>query len=173
MNSKPGNNLPKDMLELQEKLEQLEEVLRPIIPKEWLALDLTMPQVKVMLTLYRVGPTRMSEIASSLGVTLATSTGVVDRLVKRGLVLRESFPGDRRVVVCRLSEEGQNYTGRLWLSGRYQIQRLLAVMTPQELSIVSRGTDLFIEAARRVQKSEEVSTQGKPISLQKRPRGQA
>jgi DNA-binding MarR family transcriptional regulator len=156
MDSNPiKNDLPNETLELQEKLEKLEEVLRPIIPKDWLAIDLTMPQLKVMLTLFREGPTRMSEIASSLGVTLATSTGVVDRLVRRGLVVRESFPGDRRVVVCRLSEEGQNFTGRLWLSGRVQIQRLLSVMTPEQLAIVSQGTDLFIEAARRLQKSEE------------------
>jgi len=149
-----SNNLPNNMLELQEKLEQLEEVLRPIIPKDWMAVDLTMPQLKVILTLFREGPTRMSEIASSLGVTLATSTGVVDRLVKRGLVVRESFPGDRRVVVCRLSEEGNNFTGRLWLSGRAQVHRLLGVLTPEQLAIVSQGTDLFIEAARKLQKSE-------------------
>ncbi len=157
MDSNPTKNDPKETLELQDKLERLEEVLRPIIPKDWLAIDLTMPQLKVMLTLFREGPTRMSEIASSLGVTLATSTGVVDRLVKRGLVVRESFPGDRRVVVCRLSEEGQNFTDRLWLSGRVQIQRLLSAMTPEQLAIVSRGTDLFIEAARRLQKNEEES----------------
>jgi len=155
MDSDPSNkDLPRDMLELQEKLERLEEVLRPIIPKDWMAIDLTMPQLKVMLTLFREGPTRMSEIASSLGVTLATSTGVVDRLVKRGLVVRESFPGDRRVVVCRLSEDGQDYTSRLWLSGRVQIQRLLAAMTPEQLALVARGTDLFIEAARTIQRNE-------------------
>ncbi len=139
------------VLNLQEKLDQLEQALRPIIPKEWLAIDLTMPQLKVMLTLSKEGSTRMSELASILEVTLATATGVVDRLVERGLVARESFPGDRRVVMCRLSSEGQEFTGRLWQSGQTQIERLLKVMTPAQLQIVAQGTEIFIEAAKALQ----------------------
>lgn len=148
-------DLPQSMLDLQDKLEQLEEVTRPIIPKDWMTIDLTMPQLKVVMTLFREGPTRMSEIASGMGVTLATSTGVVDRLVRRGLVARESFPGDRRVVVCRLSEEGQSYMRRLWLSGRTQIQRLLGVMTPEQLETVAKGTDIFISAAKALHEKEK------------------
>lgn len=155
-------DLSQDMLDLQDKLEQLEEVVRPIIPQEWLTIELTMPQLKVMMTLFREGPTRMSEIASGMGVTLATSTGVVDRLVRRGLVARESFPGDRRVVVCRLSEEGQSYMRRLWLSGRTQLQRLLEVMTPGQLEIVAKGTDIFISAAKALHETEERSVQSEP-----------
>lgn len=136
---------------LQEKLEELEFAITPIIPHDWLTTDLTMPQLKVMVILWREGPARMSELASGLAVTLATATGVVDRLVEKGYVVREGLPGDRRVVICRLSQEGQEFMKALWLSGRVQIGRILEVMTPEQLRIVAQGLEVFIEAAKKVQ----------------------
>ena len=136
---------------LQEKLEELEFAITPIIPHDWLTTDLTMPQLKVMVILWREGPARMSELASGLAVTLATATGVVDRLVEKGFVFREGLPGDRRVVICRLSQEGEDFMKAMWLSGRVQIARILEVMTPEQLKIVAQGTEVFIEAAKRLQ----------------------
>ena len=135
---------------IQQKLEELEGAIAPIIPQDWLTTDITMPQLKVMLILWREGPARMSELASGLGVTLATATGVVDRLVEKTYIVREGLPGDRRVVICRLSDEGQEFMKALWMSGRMQIGRILGVMTPEQLEIVARGTEVFIEAAKKV-----------------------
>lgn len=141
---------------LQQKLEELEGAIAPIIPQDWLSTDLTMPQLKVMLILWREGPARMSELASGLGVTLATATGVVDRLVEKRYIVREGLPGDRRVVICRLSEEGQDFMKALWMSGRMQIGRILGVMTPEQLKVVAQGTEVFIQAARKLQSTSNV-----------------
>lgn len=111
--------------------------LIPILPKEWLHLDLTMPQLKVVLLLFLNGPSRMSVIASELGVSLATATGVVDRLVERNNVLREGDPEDRRVVLCRLSEEGEKLISGLWQLARGRTRALLmAIALPQLLLLV-------------------------------------
>jgi DNA-binding MarR family transcriptional regulator len=134
---------------IQEQLLQLEDAITPILPTEWLATDLTMPQLKVLLILGRTGATRMSELATGLEVTMATATGVVDRLVEKGYVVREGLPGDRRVVISRLSPEGEEFMKSLRVSGRIQIGRILEAMTPEQLSIVAKGTVAFIEAARK------------------------
>lgn len=141
--------------DIQQKLEELEQAIRPIIPQHWLNADLTMPQLKTMLILWREGPSRMSELASGLGVTLATATGVIDRLVEKNYVVRENLPGDRRVVLCRLSEEGTEFIKDLWMSGRTQIKRILEIMTPEQLDIIAQGTSIFIEAVRALQVSQE------------------
>ena len=60
---------------IQEMLLQLEDVIVPILPDEWLQTDLTMPQLKVLLILWRAGATRMSDLATGLEVTMATATG--------------------------------------------------------------------------------------------------
>src|SRR4051812_45515127 len=78
--------------------------LRPA--RAWLDVDLTMSQVKVLFVLFSDGGASMGQLAASLGVTLPTVTGIVDRLVEHGMVQREENPHDRRLVVCRLTETG-------------------------------------------------------------------
>lgn len=107
--------------------------LLPTVPKEVLELDVTMPQLKILLMLYINGPVRMSAIASDLGVTLATATGLVDRLVEREMVTRENHPDDRRVVMCRLSLSGQQRTNRIWTSVRSKMGNILETLDFNEL----------------------------------------
>ena len=120
--------------------------LFPILPKQWLHLDLTMSQLKVVLLLFVSGPTRMSVIASELGVSLATASGVVERLVERGILLREGEAGDRRVVLCRLSDEGEMLIDNLWQLSRDQVGELMRVMAPSKLLIIVEMLQALLEA---------------------------
>ncbi len=136
--------------ELIERILQLGEKafreLIPILPKEWLQLDLTMSQLKVVLLLFMTGSVRMSNIASALGVSLATATGVVDRLVERDIVLRESQPEDRRVVLCRLSEKGQKMIGGLWQLARDRAKELLEMADPSQLQLITEALEALLKA---------------------------
>jgi len=143
------------VLGLNARLEQLEQALRPIVPREWVDSDLTMPQLRVVVVLFKEGPSRMSALAASLGIGLATATGIVDRLVERGHVVREAYPEDRRVVMCRLSEEGEKLMRGLWRSGHDQIRRLLERMTPSQLETVAKATETFIAVAKEVHLESE------------------
>jgi len=131
------------ILELGEKA--FRELI-PILPTEWLQLDLTMPQLKVVLLLFMNGPARMSEVASALGVSLATATGVVDRLVERDIVVREGQPEDRRVVLCRLSETGQKMIGGLWQLARDRLKELLEVTTISQLQLMTEALEALLKA---------------------------
>ncbi len=118
-------------------LGQVEGAFRELLPRahqELLDLDLTTPQLKVVLLLYLNGSARMSVLASSLGVTLATATGILDRLVDKDIVERENSREDRRVVVCRLSKKGQELTDRLYTSGRERARQLLQGLDEDKLS---------------------------------------
>jgi DNA-binding MarR family transcriptional regulator len=88
----------------------------------------------------------MSDIASALGVSLATATGVVDRLVERDIVLRESQPEDRRVVLCRLSEKGQKMIGGLWQLARDRAKELLEVAAPSQLQLITEALEALLTA---------------------------
>ncbi len=114
--------------------EELFRRLLPTVPKELLELDLTMAQMKIVLVLFLHGPTRMSDLAAALGVTLATTTRVVDRLTERDFVLRETRSEDRRVVLCRLSENGQKLIAAMWQSARSRMKELLEMADPSRLS---------------------------------------
>lgn len=103
------------------------------IPMEWLSSDFTIAQLRVLLVLQVQGASRMGSIASALEIALPTATGIVDNLVKKDLVVRETDPQDRRLVICKLSPEGQNLINRLWRSGRFQMENLLDGLTLQQL----------------------------------------
>ena len=120
--------------------------LLPMVPKEWLRLDLTMPQLKVVLLLFISGPSRMSEIASALGVSLATATGVVDRLVERDILTREGDPGDRRVVLCRLSEKGGELMSGLWQLSRDQAGELMRSLAIPQLLLITESLEVLLQA---------------------------
>lgn len=125
--------------------------LLPMLPKEWLHLNLTMPQLKVSLLLYMNGPSRMSEIASALGVSLATATGVMDRLVERDIVLREGQPDDRRVVLCRLSETGEGLMSGLWQLSRDRLGELMRALSISQLLLITDALEAILQAGKITQ----------------------
>jgi DNA-binding MarR family transcriptional regulator len=108
-------------------------MLRISLPREWLSSELTLAQIRVLLVLYTGGQQRMGNIAETIGISTSTASGVVDNLVKKGLVLRESDTEDRRLVICRLSSQGEEQVKRLWALGRFQIKRLLHGLTLPQL----------------------------------------
>jgi DNA-binding MarR family transcriptional regulator len=121
--------------------------LLPILPKEWLRLNLTTPQLKVVILLFVNGPSRMGEIASALGVSLATATGVVDRLVERGILVREDDPDDRRVVLCHLSGKGKELIGGLWQISQDQIKELMGSLAAHQLLLITEALEVLVQAA--------------------------
>ncbi len=121
---------------VQQILKLSEDIFNAIpitIPDEWLSSNLTLAQLRVLLVLHVQGSSRMSSIASALDIALPTATGIVDNLVKKGLVMREADPQDRRLVICKLSPEGQNLINRLWRSGQFQMENLLEGLTIEQL----------------------------------------
>ena len=115
------------------------KLLLPTVPREILDLDLTTPQMKVVLLLFLNGPTNMSALASELGVSLATTTGVVDRLVERSMLTRDELKEDRRVVLCRLSEEGHAVVNRVWTSARNRVREMLEAVPTSKLSLIEEA----------------------------------
>jgi DNA-binding MarR family transcriptional regulator len=138
--------LVKKILELAEAIYNR---LSPRIPTEWLSSDLTVAQLRVLLVLQAAGPSRMSDIATTLEVALPTATGIVDKLVKKELVVREDDPQDRRLVIARLSAGGQEIINGLWISGQIQMERLLDGLTPEQLTKAAEVAEMLLDNVSR------------------------
>jgi DNA-binding MarR family transcriptional regulator len=83
---------------------QVENQVRERLKTEF---DTTLPRFDVLAALYRrPDGMLMSEISSFLLVSNGNITGIVERLVEAGLVLRTQRDGDRRAFVVRLSPVG-------------------------------------------------------------------
>jgi DNA-binding MarR family transcriptional regulator len=119
------------------------------IPLEYLNSDMTVAQLRILLVLQTQGPSRMGSIASVTGVTLPTATGVVENLVRKELVIRERDPQDRRLVICKLSPEGQELINKLWMSGRFQMENLLDGLNLEQLEKAREVARILKENAVR------------------------
>ena len=92
------------------------KVLRPLV-EAYLAFELidnrhikslrlTPSQFDVIATLGDTDGLTCSELSARTLVTKGTLTGVLDRLVAKGFVRRDSMKGDRRCVKIRLTQKG-------------------------------------------------------------------
>jgi DNA-binding MarR family transcriptional regulator len=122
--------------------------LLPTVPKELLTLDISMSQLKVMLLLFINGPLNMSNIAASLDVTLPTASSLIDRLVEKDYIERENISDDRRVVLCRLSENGQKAINGIWDSGRVRSREILEKMNLANLEMFFKVLSAMMKSAR-------------------------
>jgi len=134
----------KDLMKyIMQRSEEIFNALSPGVPAEWFSSDLTVAQLRVLLVLQSQGPTRMSDIAASLGIMLPTATGIVDKLVKKKLLLRETDPADRRLVICSLSPAGQENINRLWTSSQFQMEKLLTGLSIEQLHKAADVADML------------------------------
>jgi len=119
------------------------------LTEHWMSVDYTMPQLKVLLCLYFHGPNRMKDLASTLGVSTPTATGIINRLVRRSLVARNHDSEDRRVVTCRLSPKGAAQIAALWTSRFAVFQDIFGSLPAAELEVVARAAEVVLKAAER------------------------
>lgn len=75
--------------------------------------ELTPPQAHLLRELAS-GPRPMGELAERLACDASNITGLTDRLEARGLVERQPSPGDRRVKVLSLTDEGGRVQHAVW-----------------------------------------------------------
>jgi len=67
---------------------------------------LTPSQSSILATLDRHGPMTMSRLAEHEAVAKPSVTGIIGRLLDKGLVVREPDPEDRRSSIVAISPEG-------------------------------------------------------------------
>ena len=136
----------RDILRLQDELVRHRALWNA---EPWLELDMSTPQLKALLLISEEEGIRMRELARRLGGSFSNATVLVDRLVERGLVERLADPEDRRVVLVRTADEGQQLIEQLVTSWRTLSTSLLEALTPEDLTKVHEALRVLLEAARR------------------------
>lgn len=115
--------------------------------RAWLGLNLTVPQLKVLQVLVSDGPQAPSLLAQKLDISPSTVTGLCDRLVDRGLVMREADPRDRRANRVVATEDGQRLIADLNATRREQFGRLVDAMSDEERRLLAGALRALLRAA--------------------------
>lgn len=126
----------------------------PMRFRAWAELGLTTTQLRVLFLVRAAPGVTAGELASRLGVTPPTISGIVDRLVKLGLMRREDDEADRRLVRNQLTEQGEAACGRFGRGIEIFIRRLLVEMNHADLEAFMVGLKAFVKAGQYVQEVE-------------------
>jgi DNA-binding MarR family transcriptional regulator len=135
------------LLSLQDDLESsfIPEAIEPM-----LSLRLTVQQLKVLTILVTepAGST-VQTLAKAVGVSLATMSGIVDRLESQEMIERTLDPHDQRVRRASATTTGRETIRRL-LAGRPELSRtLLDLLATEDLKALDRGIRALLDAIRR------------------------
>lgn len=93
--------------------------------RQWEQSRVTLPQLRILYHVRRRPGVTTGHLARALGITVSTTSGLVIKLVERGLIARGSVADDRRQAPLRLSAEGEALLGELSEATRAHVSRLL------------------------------------------------
>jgi DNA-binding MarR family transcriptional regulator len=128
--------------------------------RQWLRGSLSLVHLHVLTVLENDGALSMSHLAEALDVSVASATGIVDRMEQRGLVERRREPDDRRVVLVHATETGDAVFRDLAEQRRQMLIPVLQRMTDAELESFLIG----LRAMRRVRAEYHAEKNGHPAT---------
>lgn len=114
----------------------------------WTQLDLSIGQLKTLMTLAVQQPLTVSALAEQLGLGKSATSILVDRLVHLGYVARTEDPSDRRRVALALTAAGDELVVTLRQgAGENRYVRWLEQMTTDDLAALTRGLEALAAIA--------------------------
>ncbi len=115
----------------------------------WTDLDLTVPQLKVLMTLaHGGGSVTVGRMADVLGVRQPTASHLIERLVQAGLAARVEDQEDRRRTLVHITPAGEQLVGRL-LGFVDLLRRWIGALDESDLLALRQGLGALLEVARR------------------------
>jgi DNA-binding MarR family transcriptional regulator len=113
---------------------------------QWL---LSRHQASILDHLDEIDPITLNDLARHMGVTPATMSLAIDRLEKKGYVIRLRDTADKRRVQLRLTSAGVRVRQASSVLDPPRVEALLARLTAQEREAAIHGLKLLAEAAAR------------------------
>ncbi|GAB1538537.1 hypothetical protein NUACC21_11990 [Scytonema sp. NUACC21] len=104
---------------------------------------LSVPQFRTLAFLDRNPGASLSDLAEHLGVTRATASATIERLVQRTYVHRNDHPQERRRIVLNLTEPGKHHLQQARNQTRAYIADLLNNLSEEEILQIEEGLILL------------------------------
>ncbi|MBT2501209.1 MarR family winged helix-turn-helix transcriptional regulator [Curtobacterium sp. ISL-83] len=100
----------------------------------------TVPQFRLIVLVAALGPTRSSDLAQRLAVSVSTLTRNVDRLVAGGWVRRRANSSSKREVLVEATEHGRALVDEVTRRRRRELETVLAGLSDDDRSKVVEGS---------------------------------
>ena len=107
--------------------------------QRWHLGSLSLIHLNVLTLLEAMGPQSMSRLAEALDVSVASITGIVDRMASKGLVERRHDEQDRRVVLVLPAAGAKRVFGEIDGRRRKGLEKLLDLLSDEDLAGLLQG----------------------------------
>lgn len=128
--------------------------------RRWHLGSFSLIHLNVLTLLEAEGSMSMSRLAEALDVSLASTTGIVDRMEKRGLVERRHDLADRRVVLVHPAERGLQVFVEIDKRRRLGLELLLNKLSDDELAGLLAGHRALRAARTEMAKARDARPGG-------------
>jgi DNA-binding MarR family transcriptional regulator len=115
-------------------------------------------QASILDHLDELEPTTVMDLAAHMGVTAATMSLAIDRLERKGYVVRLRDAKDRRRVHVRLTTAGVRIKGASSVLDPERVQRLMARLSDTDRRRAIEGLGLLAQAAEESMRGSEFTT---------------
>jgi DNA-binding MarR family transcriptional regulator len=109
--------------------------------------EITLPQYRALLVLFTRGPQRAADLSAALGVTPGTGSRMIERLIRKQLVLRSRSRQDRRATFVHLTNAGRQLVDRASERRRQEIARILGGLPEESRAALASSMSAFAQAA--------------------------
>ncbi len=129
----------------QEILEVVPSVMRAIRTemRRHRTADLSVPQFRTLAFIDRKTDASLSDVAEHIGLTLPSMSKIVDGLVTRRLVTRQTHPTDRRRMTLALTARGQTALQTSREATRSCLAEDLAALTDHERETIRQAMHIL------------------------------
>jgi DNA-binding MarR family transcriptional regulator len=125
---------------------QFGDRMHPPSYRHWMSLGLTTVQLKSLFFIVKNSNANSKKLSDTLGVTPANVTGVIDRLIERGMVQRVESTKDRRITLLQATSKGKKLIASLDEHVVEHMAKLLSYLSEDELGHLHLGLAAFIKA---------------------------
>lgn len=146
-------------------IDQIRDLLSPQI-WENILLDCSKNEILILWLLYRRQNVNMTQIADYIHVPLNTATGIIARMEKRMLVVRERSNEDKRIVTIRLGQQGEVQMLAMIKEFTSYGRRVLEVFSTEEIELFSRMMKKLIEIMKEERKENPIKNKVRKIEIE-------
>jgi MarR family transcriptional regulator, organic hydroperoxide resistance regulator len=116
---------------------------------------ITATQLNVLKLLQQIGALSLSELSRKMAAQNSTVTGIIDRMVHAGLVVREQSAADRRVWNIKLTAKGKHIVDQIEVAPWDLLRNALDALPKAELrTLIATLTKLAAHVERAVAAAE-------------------
>ncbi len=137
-----ADQLPLCARELMETAPKIVQAIR-VEMRQGRGSSLSIPQFRTLRFIQVNAPTTLSSLAENLGLTLPSTSKLVDGLVRQELVVRHESANDRRCLALSLTPAGESIVNSARSAAQASLAQTLSRLSTSELNTVHQAMELL------------------------------